>query len=176
MGKINTTNVPIRIGTRTKGGYTLIEVITVSGIMALFALTLISIFLATIRGGSKAQLIQQVHQNGDFALKTMARMVRVADEISGCGTSITLINPDGGQTVFSLVEDTGVFRVASNSSQYLTGISTETSDLSFTCYPGDLGGQVVTIEFTLTAGAAAGSQVQEKLTQDFATSVSTRQL
>jgi|GEM_PF-1840462 hypothetical protein len=170
MGKIKEQAMPAG-----RQGYTLIELITVSGIMALFSLTLISIFLATIRSGTKTQVIQRVHQNGDFALKTMARMIRVADEVSSCGTSVTLSNADGGQTIFSLVEDSGVFRVASNSSQYLTGISTEATDLNFTCYPGDLGGQVVTLEFVLSAGGDADSQVQESLSQEFATSISTRQ-
>jgi len=170
MGKIKRTN-----SFTDRQGYTLIEVMTVSGIMALLALTLISIFLATIRGGTKAQVVQQVHQNGDFALRTMARMVRVSDEVSSCGTSATLLNVDGETTLFSLEEDEGIDRIASNSSQFLTGLAAEASDLDFTCYDGDIGNQIVTIRFTLTAGGEDGSQVQEKLTQDFATSVSTRQ-
>jgi type II secretory pathway pseudopilin PulG len=156
-------------------GYTLIELITVSGIMVLFSLTLISVFLATVRSGTKTQAIQQVHQNGDFALKTMARMIRVADEVENCGASITLLNPDNGQTIFSLVEDSEVLRVASNSAEYLTGISIQASDLSFTCYVGSLGEQVVTIEFVLSTGQEEGSQAQETLSQEFATSISTRQ-
>lgn len=173
MGKIKKKSQPI--GEHGKQGYTLIELITVTGIMALFSLTLISIFLATLRSGTKTQALQQVHQNGDFALKTMSRMIRVADEVSSCGTSVTLLNADGGQTIFSLVEDSGVSRVASNSSQYLTGISTQGSELSFTCYPGELGGLVVTIEFVLASGDEGGSQAQEKISQEFATSISTRQ-
>lgn len=155
-------------------GYTLIEVITVSGIMALFSLTLIGIFLATIRGGNKAQLVQRVHQSGDFALKSMARLIRASDEISSCGASITVEQADGSSTVFSIEDDAGVDRVASNSAQFLTSNSHQASDLDFTCYDGDVGNQVVTIRFTLTAGGGEGSQVQENLTQDFATSVSTR--
>lgn len=164
MGKIN-----------LKAGYTLIEVMTVAGIMALFSLTIIGMFLATLRGGTKSQVIQQVHQNGDFALKTMARMVRASTEVLSCGSDISIINPDGGSTEFSLVEDSGVERIASNSSRFLTGIDFEVSGLSFSCYNGDLGNQVVTIEFTIMAGGASGSQAQEKLTQEFATSISTRQ-
>ncbi len=163
MGKINSK------------GYTLIEVMTVAGVMALFSLTIISIFLATIRGGTKAQTVQQVHQNGDFALKAMARMIRSANEVSNCGTEIDIINQDGGLTEFDLVEDDGVNRIASNASQFLTGGNIEASDLAFTCYDGDLGNQVVTIRFNLEAGAEEGSQVQEKFNQDFASSVSTRQ-
>ena len=162
------------MGKMSNKGYTLIELVTVTGIMALFALTLIGIFLATIRGGTKAQVVQAVHQNGDFALKSMARLIRASEEISGCGSSISVEQEDGSTAVFSIVEDGGVDRIASNSSQFLTSSSHEVSSLVFTCYDADVGNQVVTIRFTLTAGGETGSQAQEKLSQDFATSVSTR--
>lgn len=155
-------------------GYTLIELVTVTGIMALFTLTLVGIFLATIRGGTKAQVVQAVHQNGDFALKSMARLIRASDRVSSCGTDITVTQFDGSSTLFSIEDDGGVDRIASDSSQFLTSTSHQASGLSFTCYDGDIGNQVVTIRFTLEAGSEAGAQVQEKLSQDFATSVATR--
>jgi len=158
-------------------GFTLMEVLVVSGIMALFALTVISVFLSTIRGGTKAQLLQSVHQDGDFALERMAAMIRNGSE-ADCLGDFTITNPDGRTTTFTRVEDDSIYRIASNSSQFLTGKVAEiaeAADLSFTCYDGYLGNQVVTIRFTLTAGQEAGAQVQEKLTQGFATSVATRQ-
>jgi|APSaa5957512622_1039677.scaffolds.fasta_scaffold08112_8 type II secretory pathway pseudopilin PulG len=155
-------------------GYTLIELVTVTGIMALFTLTLIGIFLATIRGGTKSQVVQQVHQNGDFALRSMSRLIRASDRVSGCGSSVSVDQVDGSNTVFSIVEVGDANRIASNSSQFLTSTTHQVSNLLFTCYDGDLGNQVVTIEFTITAGGETGAQTQEKFTQDFATSVSTR--
>jgi type II secretory pathway pseudopilin PulG len=159
---------------RKSDGFTLMEILVVSGIMALFALTVISVFLSTIRGGMKAQLLQAVHQDGDFALKRMAAMIRNGSE-ADCLGDFTITNPDGGTTAFTRVEDDSIYRIASNSSQFLTGKTAEVTDLSFTCYDGYLGNQVVTMRFTLTAGQEAGAQVQEKLTQGFATSVATRQ-
>ena len=166
-------NIPSRDGMYSRG-YTLIEVITVTGIMALISLTLVGIFLATIRGGTKAQVVQQVHQNGDFALRSMSRLIRASDRVSSCGNTIAVEQVDGSDTVFSIVEDGDADRIASNSSQFLTSTTHQVSDLLFTCYDGDLGNQVVTVEFTITAGGEVGAQSQEKFTQEFATSVSTR--
>jgi prepilin-type N-terminal cleavage/methylation domain-containing protein len=161
------------MGKMKNKGFTLMEVLVVSGIMTLFALTVISVFLSTVRGGSKAQLVQVVHQDGDFALKRMAAMIRNGLE-ADCIGDFTITNSDGGMSSFTLVEDDSINRIASNSSEFLTGKVAKTSDLSFTCYDGYLGNQVVTIKFTLTAGGEAGAQLQEKLVQEFATSVATR--
>ena len=162
-----------------KKGFTMIEVVTVSGIMALFALTTISLLLSTIRGGTKSQLVQHFRQDGEFALNTMVRMVRNSIE-ANCYADFTITNPDGLTTTFSLIEyDLGdgdsINRIASNSSDFLTGVRADVSDLNFSCYQTDLGNQVVTIAFTLSAGQESGAQSQEKLTQTFATSTSTRQ-
>lgn len=156
-------------------GFTLIEMLVASGVMVLFSITLIGLFLATVRGGTKAQVVQAVHQEGDYALKTMARMIRQSQGVTCTfsNTKANATNLDGGTTVFSIVTDNLVDKIASNSSEFLTGASGEVSALSFICYDGN-NGKVVTISFTLTAGSETGSQAQEKLTQSFSTSVSVR--
>ena len=157
---------------KCRHGFTLIEMLVVTGIMALFSLTVVGVFLATIRGGNKATLLQQVHQDGDFALEAMARSIRGARTVE-CVGDFSLTYDYGGTIVYSLVTDGTVTKVASNGAEFLTGDLTEASALSFNCIQGDIGNQVVTIQFTLTAGQAS-FQVQEKYAQDFATSVSTR--
>lgn len=165
-------------------GFTLIEVLTVSGIMALFSITLVAILLSTFRGGGKAQLLQQIHQDGDFALKAITREVRRADEVACGADDLTLTMPYIDITTHLpalIVYNKKLFtdgvisinRVASDSA-YLTGILGEVSGLTFSCIDGSGGNQIVTIKFTLTAGEPS-SQAQEKLSQEFATSVSTRQ-
>jgi type II secretory pathway pseudopilin PulG len=154
-------------------GYTLIELVTVSGIMTLLALTIVSMFLATLRGGNKAQLIQRLHQDGDFALKTISATVRNGVEIS-CTTGLSVVMPSGDTIDFSLVDDEGVSRIASQSNNFLTGKLANASNFIANCYQGYLGNQVVSLSFTLTAGEQAGAQQQEKFTRDFATSASTR--
>ena len=151
-------------------GFTLIEIVVVAGIMALFSLTLIGVFLATVRSGSKAQLLQAGHQEGDFALQQMAQVIRGSKTVSDCSDSITVTGTSGSEIVFSELDN----RIASDSS-YLTGTLAEVTNLEFDCYPGHLGNQVVTITLELNAQPAGGGQVQEQFVQEFATSVSTRQ-
>lgn len=154
-------------------GYTIMELLVAVGIMALFSLTLVSVFLATVRGGGKAQLIQQVHQDGDFVIKRLAREIRAAALVECNGSQATVTDTSGSQTVFSLVNDSGLTRVAAGGSQFLSGTLAEATGLGFTCYSGESGNQVVTISLELSvnpAGPASERQVQE-----FATSVSTRQ-
>jgi len=160
-------------------GFTLIEIVVAAGIMALFSLTLISVFLATVRSGSKAQLLQAGHQEGDFALRQMARVIRGAKEVSCDSGSITVTGTSGQEIVFSVVpDDNGFPRVASDSDSdinFLTGTMAQVTNLNFNCYPGQKGNQVVTITLKLNAQPDGGGQVQEQFVQEFATSVSTRQ-
>lgn len=164
-------------------GFTLIEVLTVSGIMALFSITLISILLASFRGGTKSQLLQRMRQDGDYVLTSISRDIKRVDEIinianceapGGVG-NLQLTLADGNTIEYSLLNDP-LFgdRIASDSG-YLTGRAGEAEDLSFSCIEGQTGNTIVTISFSLVAGGGAGSQAQEKLSQEFATSVSTRQ-
>lgn len=169
MGKIG-------LSRRNVGGFTLIEIVVVAGIMAIFSLTLIGVFLATVRTGNKSQLTQAVHQEGDFALKRMANTIRNSQAVSCNGDVITITNPGGAEIIFSLVADGDITRIASDSSSFLTGKLAEVTGLSFSCYQGLLGNQVVTMALTLnTHPGAASGQAQEKSVQQFATSVSTRQ-
>ena len=158
---------------RDRGGFTLIEIIVVAGIMTLFSLTLISVFLATVRGGSKSQLVQAAHQEGDLAVRRLADAVRSSLGVSCSNDELTVTLPSGADAVYNLVDDSGLSRVASNSSLFLTGTLVEATGLSFSCYQGVLGNQVVTMSLILTAGATG--QNQEQWQQEFATSVSTRQ-
>lgn len=150
-------------------GFTLIEVITVSGIMALFSITLISVFMASFRGGIKSQLIQRIRQDGDYVLSLMSREIKKAAEIDNCGEDLQLTLVDGSVIRYWESAD----RIASDSS-FLTGTASKAENLNFDCVVGETGNQIVTISFTLTGGEA-GSQAQEKLSQEFATSVSTRE-
>jgi len=175
---------------KMKKGFTLIEILVVSGVMVMFSLTIVGLFLSTIRGSAKTEVVQKVRQDGDFALKTITRLIKEADSVEvvgfGCteagtlpGSSIIVNDIYGGVATFSIKEDVGaeISRIASTSGStdfFLTGVTSEVSDMSFICYQRSSGNQIVTISFTLTIGAEEGAQVQEKEGQDFKTSVSLR--
>lgn len=155
--------------------FTLVEIVVVAGIMALFSLTLISVFLATVRSGGKAQLLQSGHREGDFALTRMAQVIRSALSVDCNGASATVTAADDSAIVFAAVADGDISRLASDSSKFLTGRLAEVTNLNFSCYAGRLGNQVVTITLELNTHPEGGGQAQEQFNQEFATSVSTRQ-
>jgi len=169
---------------RINSGFTLIEVLTVSGIMALFSITLISILMASFRGGTKSQLLQRIRQDGDYVLTSMSREIRRTAEINnitdcvdvGGVTNLQLTLPD--TTTIKYWRDGDKIASASGDGitdrSDLTGTAGKAENLSFNCYEGDTGNQIVTISFTLS-GAVVSPQAQEKLIQKFATSVSTRE-
>ena len=155
MGKIN-KSLPANWR-----GFTLIEVITVSGIMALFSITLISVFMASFKGGTKSQLIQRIRQDGDYALTSMSREIKKAAKIDSCGADLQMTLVDGSAIKYWQSAE----RIASDSS-FLTGTAGKAENLSFSCYVGSTGNQIVTMSFTLTSGETVA---------EFATSVSTRE-
>lgn len=153
-------------------GFTLIELLVVVVIFALFSITLMGLLLATLRGSNKAQLTQVLHQEGDYALMNMARTIRQGKSAACAPGQITVEDNDGGTVIFSPVEDESVTKIASNSTQFLTGSRGTVSGLTFMCYVNEAGQTTVTLGFTLAA--MAGTQVQEKFSENFATSVSLR--
>ena len=143
-------------------GYTLIELLVVCVMLALFSLTLIGIFLATFRAGAKASIIQQLHQDGDSALQAMTRELKRAQAV--------VCNPDTLELTPLYLSNRIIYqlsggKIASDSSDLTGGLGTA-SNLSFSCVDTSAGGQIITINFTLT---------HELISQNFATSVSTRQ-
>jgi len=161
------------MGKITTGGFTLIEIVVVAGVMSLFSITLIGVFLATLRGETKSQVTQLVHQEGDLVIKQMSRTIREAETVVCNGSQATVTMPAGNTIRYSLVNDDGVVRVASDSSNFLSGKAAEATVLSFICDPSFIGNQVVTIRLELSQNPTG--QIQEKSVQSFATSISTRQ-
>ena len=160
---------------KIKRGFTLIEILTVSVIMVLFSISLVAIFLSTFRGGTKAQVLQQIHQDGDFALKAITREVRRAKTIDCTAANILTLTTtyDVTPIVYQLdIDSNRLASVSGSITSYLTGTLGEVSPLSFECITVPSGGQIVTISFTITK---TGTQNQEILTQTFSTSVATRQ-
>lgn len=110
-------------------GFTLIEVLIVTGVLGVVSLVIAQVLFTTIRTNTKSEVQKEIKYSGDYALDTMTRMIQNAIEISapGCdetgiyNTSLTLKNPDGETTTFSL-DGTRIASVGSTT-DYLTGTS-----------------------------------------------------
>ncbi|MBL7158915.1 type II secretion system protein [Candidatus Microgenomates bacterium] len=168
------------IKTKTRLGFTLIEILVVTGILATVGLIASSIFFSTLKGAAKTEILKEVKQNGDFAISTMGGMIRNAREISVCSgsseSSIQIVNPDNGTTNFLC--DLGFEQIASNSSllisdKFLTSDKLAISDCSFTCISQSKGQKQVNIQFTLSQKGSP-ARPEDKASLTFETTVYTR--
>jgi len=88
-----------------KNGFTLIEMMVVVGVLGIVAVVGSGAFFSILRGSTKTKTLQAVKQNGDYAMSVMERMIRSARSLISPTTdsivsSITIKNPDGGETTF----------------------------------------------------------------------------
>lgn len=62
-------------------GFTLVEMLVVIAILAVFGALILVIFTRTLRGGSKAQIVAAIKQNGQAVLEMIDKTVRDADRV-----------------------------------------------------------------------------------------------
>lgn len=138
----------------TGAGFTLLEIMITTAIMAVIGILISQVFFTTTRVNTKTELLKDMKQNGQFAMDTISRMIRASLEINSTCTSsgsqsssIQITNPDGQMTTFGCFLDssTGATRIASTSaysgqSDYLTSknvslgsTSCDSSSLTFIC-------------------------------------------
>ena len=176
-------NFSISQSCRRQIGFTLMEIIVVIALLGVVGMMAVNIFFTSLRGSTKAETLKEIKQNGDFAISTMERMIRNAQEVtstcSGSSSSITIRNPDNWRTTFSCGN-----QIASISADlvppvttYLTSSKVYISDCYFICDDGGLTPDKVTIHFALCeTGAATPRPVrpEERASVTFETTVSLR--
>lgn len=188
-------NASVRFGSvphRKGAGFTLLEMVVSLAIIALVALVLSQVFVATLRTNTKTELLKDVKQNGELAIESMVRMLQHAQSVtstcSETGTSassVTFVNPDGGTTTLGCVLDGTVTRLASTSAEgavYLTsddvtmgGASCLGATLRFTCFGGTGVPSSVTISFQLAQSGTPG-QAFESSSESFQTTATMRNI
>lgn len=155
-----------------KGGFTLVELLVVVGILATVGTMVANLFLSNLRTAAKTKALSEVKQNGDYALAVMKRMIRNAKEVSPCpgsGPPLTILNPDDDTTIFDCPDN----QIASNSGIFLTSSKLQVSNCSFVCEKPPYKPAVITITFTLKKGGASlGKEFTAEI--PFQTTVSTR--
>jgi len=162
-----------------KNGFTLIEVMIVVGILGIIAVVGSGAFFSILRSSTKTKTLQIVKQNGDYAISVMERMIRNArvvtdPPISSTVSSITIKNPDGGETTFSCEGDPPT--IASNGASLLSNeVKVSDCDNIFEVTVGQAGVKpaVVKINFNLTQ-AKATNRPEEQAEVNFQTTVTLR--
>lgn len=160
---------------RRRAGFTLIEVLIVVSLLALIFIVGANLFFSTLKGASKAEIVKEIKQNGNFALGIMKRMIRNSREID-CSTpnQITITNPDQGQTTFRLDASNRIASESASGTQFLTSSQTPASSFSLSCSPVTSGAPTeVTLQFRLTQPGYL-TRAEETAQVDFQTQVNTR--
>ena len=118
-------------------GFTLIELVVVTGLISMLLITISSMFMATLTSNLKTTIRQQIKEEGGYVLSQIEFMLRNSAKLEPnsnniiCATGMKKIkfsNPDGFTTELSLSGG----QIASNSAT-LHSSSLFASNLNFDC-------------------------------------------
>jgi len=162
-----------------KKGFSLIEILVAVGILSGIIYVLSQSFFSIGRSSTKADLVKDIKQSGNFSLTIMEQMIRSSTGItSTClssgstGSSVTLVNTDGNSSTFGCAFDasksiTRIASISAASTVYLTSdnvtlggssCSDQAMTLAITCRSDPPNKNSVGIGFTLyQAGAPVSS-------------------
>lgn len=95
----------------TPVGFTLIEILVVIAITAVVGIFLVSIFINTLRGSNKSQILAAIKQNGQAVLENMDKIIRSADAVICTSSYLNpgptlVINKNGVYTRFRFISPT----------------------------------------------------------------------
>ena len=65
-------------------GFTLVELMVVSALIALLLVGMSNLFFAILTGGGKATELAELKGQGEFAMITMERLIRNGNDVDGC--------------------------------------------------------------------------------------------
>ena len=174
-------------------GYTLVELIVVTGIIVVIAGLIAGILYSSLRGGNKSKVTNDVSQNGNYALSVISGTIldaRAVTKIGGLaisdctqtpkGTSIELQQQDG--SLISFLCDNQTNSIASTSGQTTTylidnnSVKVNSQTCSFTCKQTNndpYASPIIDIIFTVSQQKTA-SAFENAGTATFNTSVTMR--
>ncbi|MCL5434898.1 MAG: type II secretion system GspH family protein [Patescibacteria group bacterium] len=165
-------------------GYTLVELLAVMSIVIVVGVIAAGILTSSLRGGSKSNVLDNVRQNGNFAITQISKMISYSQNFNGISTDGTfyrtnctqIIPPspsptptpvvykfikitsfDGGQTIFSCNNST----IASNGASLIDTSSVSVVLCSFSCTQDNFG-QAPTIGINLTLSKNNPNNFAEK--------------
>ena len=137
-----------------KKGFTLLELLMFVSLVGLILIGITQVLGATLAGSGKSQSMQQVKQNGQFAMSTMTRLLRQANEVTVCGA---------GQLDFSVLEngvtatyifETNSLRIRKTYNGVLSWVTDDTVEVTnFTCSltsPGNGQPAIINLSFNVS--------------------------
>lgn len=162
-----------------KRGFTLVELLTVLGIVTVISSIALGVVTVTLRTVRKTDLLEFAGQNGGTALSQMVKSIRYAlslDSPTSCYPTKTVNSikitslADHGQTTYSCSNNT----IASNSAPLINTNALKVSACSFVCsQPAATDPPTITIQFTLVP-KQSGVFSENNFTLPFQSSVTMR--
>lgn len=115
-------------------GFTLIEILIVITALALLTVIGSNLFFGSLLGSSKSEILREVRQNGEYALKVMEETIKNAARLEFCdSTTITVKDQNNQNITFKVLSDEdNIPRIASNSS-YLTNNKVKVTNFTLGC-------------------------------------------
>lgn len=154
-------------------GFTVVEIVIVSGLSIMLMLAMSSLFMTFMVGNATTNMRKTVYFDGSYAINQMSFLIRNAISIDCTSSRVTLTSIDMLETIF---EKDAVSRVASksavhlNGSLNLTGDEVEVTSLNFTC-PTPSGIKYIGIDLQLKHKSSSGTSA---VIEDFKTQVLVR--
>lgn len=173
---------------KQKPGFTLLELLVSVSVLSLLSLVIAQVLFTTVRLNANVERMKEIKQTSSIAMDTLTRMIQNARSIQSCTgvaePSLSIINPDEGETMFYCGEDNGIFRIASESAtliSYLTsgnvtlvdGSGSAGCGIEFTCEMVGTQPTAVTIEFNLRQQNPTTGLFESEM-QTFKTTVTVR--
>ena len=140
-------------------GFTLTELLIVVALMVIIAGVGGSVITSLVRSYNKANIINQIEQNGNYALSVMENQIRNAQDVSGGGGSLTVKTQDGTDTTF---EFTSVAKTCGSNNVNVGVVKkTQGSEVSYLTNEDPVEGiDVVVSESNFTVGSGTPPKVE----------------
>jgi prepilin-type N-terminal cleavage/methylation domain-containing protein len=151
---------------KNQQGFTIVEMLITVFVFSILATAVSSIFIQVINGERRALAAQQIQENGEFILESLAREIRVSkienQDSPGCDlTSLTITHPINGTIIYTV--SNGILRrTASNIPTDISASTIEFNRLNF-CVSGSGPSDDQTARVTIIAS------VQNKTGRDILT-------
>lgn len=168
--------------TLNKAGFTLVEMLVVVSSLALLTLVGSNLFFASLFGSGKSEIIKEVRQNGEYALKMMEETIKNSYGISNCTENPATIEvKDKNNNRITYKFDSSVSRVASISSvsplspYYLTSGKVKVENFTVDC-PADFNENLpskISFSFKVTVGET-GFTPERRASMTFSATVTSR--
>lgn len=168
-------------------GFTLVELLVSMIILITVGTIMVSILVSSLRTGNKSQAINDVRQNGNYAITQMSKTISYAKIFNGISTSTdgtNLVTACDGSTSYKYIQITsfdnsvtsfscGDSAILSNGSPLTgSGVSLKANSCSFICTKTASGPPIIDIKFTLQEGV--NSLIENQSFIPFETSVTLR--